>query len=691
MPLALRAGMRLTRAITGALITSLVAQAANAASTLRIYPLDGSTGAVGAASDTADWDSTVAGFTFSQAYVRDGQAFVVLLKRQKGELSIYELDAGNIGARTSHYFLGRTYSAAEIVYENNLPDLVLHDEDDGALHRYVLDADGSLGTSSSMSGSVWRGRATFGAYAAGGNAYYLGHNPWTGSTIVYREDGTPISDSAWTLGFTEVDNTSFGGKHYQLLYKHNDEPGNQGGRLHIREISANGTPIADLYNSYGMGKGWTSVELFSHATPNGRAYQAVFFYNGSTGEYRVRRLESTGLQSTTASGFIAANLTDVSFVRDGGVTYLVGVDEEGTATLSSSQIENMVDFVRGSSMASMPGYQLVIMQNGKIVHRHASGLAVISTGTAMTNDTRLDIGSVSKTVLSVTMSRLEEWDEVELDGHITDYVDYSGQGFSADPSQVVSANKAITLRDMFYHSTGWNGGSHCSVADINSDLSCMTRLYTTPEGGACAAAGNCAYNYDNYNYSMMRHAVELVTNQHDTADMVEFADQTWMDRIGLGGMSCLAQAGNSALYGCPTDFNGDGNLDGNDCIAQQGSWVEFPSADSPGCAGGGWKATSIEMAKFMRGIRYRQSVGEHMAQEILTNVLNGNGNWVGVGWNSMSWTSNAGERPLGKVGSVPNRYYAALMHVNERNVTLVLMTNADVNTLGILRNAWDGQ
>ena len=168
------------------------------------------------------------------------------------------------------------------------------------------------------------------------------------------------------------------------------------------------------------------------------------------------------------------------------------------------------------SRYDVPGGQLAISVNGRLVFARGYGLADRNAGIPVQPDTTFRVASVSKLVTAAAVMRLIEEGRLSLDskvfGPILKDADF---GVPAD-----ARLRGVTVRDLLRHSGGWDLGLSFDPA---SALPEMAQSVGDPPPGGCRSAirfmsgvtldfppGSRA-EYSNYGYCVLGAVVEQIT------------------------------------------------------------------------------------------------------------------------------------------------------------------------------------
>ena len=187
-----------------------------------------------------------------------------------------------------------------------------------------------------------------------------------------------------------------------------------------------------------LGEYQVKVALPSTADSTGQYLKVNKFYDKSI---MVKADESSELAEINFKTISAPNFHH----RKKG--FLTQFDENKIAELDSFLLKVM-DYY------NIPGMSFGCMKDSKVVYLKSYGTKNYFNKERVTNQTLFDIGSVTKTVFAITVLRLAELGQLDLDKPLYEYLPY--QDLSHD-----SRYKIITARHVLSHQTGlpnWRSG-----------------------------------------------------------------------------------------------------------------------------------------------------------------------------------------------------------------------------------------
>jgi CubicO group peptidase (beta-lactamase class C family) len=203
----------------------------------------------------------------------------------------------------------------------------------------------------------------------------------------------------------------------------------------------------------------------------------------------VRAIQPRAISLAAAVAFVVINLV----VPSGAPA---PVDPVAPAALD----EWFDDAVRD---AGIPGAAIAVVEDGRIVHEHGTGVADDS-GRPVTARTPFVIGSLAKSLTALAVGQLVERGLVDLDAPVRQYVpDFA----VAD----AAASDAITVRQLLNQTSGIPGAA--GTDPLSSPATTLDDQVHALRTVALAAAPGAAFAYSNANYVVLGRLVELVSGE----------------------------------------------------------------------------------------------------------------------------------------------------------------------------------
>lgn len=153
--------------------------------------------------------------------------------------------------------------------------------------------------------------------------------------------------------------------------------------------------------------------------------------------------------------------------------------------------------------AGIPGAAIAVVEDGRIVHEHGTGVADDS-GRPVTAQTPFVIGSLAKSLTALAVGQLAERGLVNLDAPVRRYVP---EFAVADPT----ASGAITVRQLLNQTSGIP--TSVGTAELSSPATTLDGQVRALRTVDLASAPGVAFAYSNANYVVLGRLIELVSGQ----------------------------------------------------------------------------------------------------------------------------------------------------------------------------------
>lgn len=305
------------------------------------------------------------------------------------------------------------------------------------------------------------------------------------------------------------------------------------------------------------------------------------------------------------------------------------------------------------------GYSIAIYSGSQLVLNRSAGQrskAVDSEGAQpFTNDTRIHIASLSKTITSLATLELLEEKGIPLSDSIYKYL----------PPQwkLAPSFKSITFRQLLTHTSGlrYKDGS-CSNGDANTYTSLKAMAEREIESSK-------TYCYQNANFGFLRLVLPIINGLTLTGDdkqddintqraYEQLVQQRLFDKSGIARAQCEWRPGYALLYDYP--YTGRPG---------------FNAGKLTGRAGGlGWYLTANELGKVLSQLsipdesilpnNWKDSLLQKGYGSFATETTKGTAYWHDGIWH---WSPN---------GQVPQGMRSLWMKLPYENMTVVLLVNA---------------
>jgi CubicO group peptidase (beta-lactamase class C family) len=199
-------------------------------------------------------------------------------------------------------------------------------------------------------------------------------------------------------------------------------------------------------------------------------------------------------------------------------------------TSSFVQADEIDDFLRAEMLErKIPGLQLAVVKNSKIVKTASYGLANIQDAVAVDDDTVFSINSVTKAFTGVAVMQLVEQGKLELAAKISKYL----------PDLPVEWNN-VTVKQLLTHTSGlpdiMNGDTGKLISNEGAKAS-----WELVKQRPLDFAANSQFRYNQTNYLLIGKIIDSVSGQN-------FIDYITQNQLRKASMKRTEEAGFSNLH-----------------------------------------------------------------------------------------------------------------------------------------------
>jgi len=290
---------------------------------------------------------------------------------------------------------------------------------------------------------------------------------------------------------------------------------------------------------------------------------------------------------------------------------------------------------------------IVVQRHGRVIYRHAAGLADRSANVPVTMDTRFRIGSANKMFTAVGVLQLVEQGKVSLDAPIGTYLrDYPNAEFARN----------VTVRQLLSH-TG--GAGDIFTAEYQARRLQVRTLadYVSLFGNRAADTSEDGRNaYANYGFILLGRIIEVVSGE----DYYDYVQRHIFAPAGMTETGSLPED-----IAVPNRSRGYTMLRG-DTLADNANTLPYR-----GTAAGGGYTTAMDLIRFADALRSGRLLSNDMLAQA-TSPQRSDG-WYGFGF----WIGGQGPtRNWGHGGGAPGMN-AALRIYPELDAVVVALANLD--------------
>lgn len=312
------------------------------------------------------------------------------------------------------------------------------------------------------------------------------------------------------------------------------------------------------------------------------------------------------------------------------------------------------------------GFSYVISKNGQWQRKGGMGMAQTSADRnfEMTENTRMNIASISKFVTTIAALKLIENDpQIDLNDKIGPFLPNEWS-----PSQDVSN---ITFRQLLNHTSGL----HINTNDgENGQL--YSNLANVVEN---TAVGSKTYDYVNINFALFRVLIpEMIdapnlNSELDYANVYEnYVQQEVLNEVGINGASLAQEGFDALLYNFPYDGASGKN---------PGDWTLISGA-------GGWYMSAFQLAHLIAYVWHSEDLISKDMRHQMNNSLLGLSESVDDGEHGFYQAKGGGLR----YGAAPKKGLDCMFMNYPNGIQVVVLLNSTDATFPLhpkLRDAFD--
>jgi CubicO group peptidase (beta-lactamase class C family) len=172
---------------------------------------------------------------------------------------------------------------------------------------------------------------------------------------------------------------------------------------------------------------------------------------------------------------------------------------------SPSRARAVDAIVRSIRQSGMPGCAAGVVERGSLVMTRAYGLADVENDVRITDQTRFDIGSMSKQFLAMVILMLNSQQKLSLDADVHDYLpDLPRYPWKVTLRQMLHHTSGIKDYDQLLQLAGWRDGDLKSINDV---------LWIVGRQSGLAFEPGTRFMYSDSNYLLLGLIAQRVTGK----------------------------------------------------------------------------------------------------------------------------------------------------------------------------------
>lgn len=232
------------------------------------------------------------------------------------------------------------------------------------------------------------------------------------------------------------------------------------------------------------------------------------------------------------------------------------------------------------STYNVPGLQIAITKNGKLVYVKSYGKADVATNTTLTNNHLFRIASVSKPITGVAIIKLIENGQLTLSQKVFGTGNILGTDYGTQPYGTNITN--ITVSDLLHHTCGGWGNSVNDPMFTSNAFTQTQVINNTLNNMPLNYAPGTNYSYSNFGYCVLGRIIEKITGQtYEQWVKTNILQPCNITTMQVGGNTLADKKTNEVTY-----YGQNGENPYNYNITRMD-------------AHGGWIASATDLARFM--------------------------------------------------------------------------------------------
>lgn len=263
---------------------------------------------------------------------------------------------------------------------------------------------------------------------------------------------------------------------------------------------------------------------------------------------------------------------------------------------------NMLDAAVVSQMEKhgLPGVALAVIQDGEVVYQ--KGYGVDGNGEPMTSQTKVYIGSQSKSFTALAIAILAEQGELEMDEPVQTYIPW----FKVADEQ---ASSKITINHLLHHTSGLSDAGYGIVLRLKTSSEEAVRSLSKAK---LTARVGTKFQYFNMGYAVLVYLIELQSGQ----TYADFVHENILTPLGMDSSTADPATAPEMPRGYTRVFG-----------------FSVPAKESYPLysVGAGWiVSNAVDMAKY--AMEFETNKSELVSEAMMKRILSPGIGSYGMGW-----------------------------------------------------------
>lgn len=279
-------------------------------------------------------------------------------------------------------------------------------------------------------------------------------------------------------------------------------------------------------------------------------------------------------------------------------SFSVSAVPEPAESIDTEKLDSAV--ISQMTKHGLPGVALAVIQDGEIVYQ--KGYGVDGNGGPMTAQTKVFIGSQSKSFTALGIAILAEQGKIEINAPVQNYIPW----FKVADEQ---ASGKITIDHLLHHTSGLSDAGYGVVLPVNTSPEDAVR--SLAKANLTAPVGK-EFQYFNMGYAVLSYLIELQSGQ----SYAEFTHENILSPLGMGSSTADPAT-------APDMPKGHTRLFGFSVPAKE----KYPVYG----VGEGWiVSNAVDMAKYV--MEFQTNNSELVSDVMMKRILSPGIGSYGMGW-----------------------------------------------------------
>ena len=276
----------------------------------------------------------------------------------------------------------------------------------------------------------------------------------------------------------------------------------------------------------------------------------------------------------------------------------VSASPDYAGTINTALLDTLI--TEQMAKHGLPGVALAVIENNQVIYQ--KGYGIDGNGDPMTPQTKVFIGSQSKSFTALAIARLVELGKIDLNSSVQTYIPW----FKVADEQ---ASGEITINHLLHHTSGLSDAGYGVVLPLDTSLEDAVRSLAKAK---LTAPVGTKFQYFNMGYTVLAYLIEMQSGQ----SYADFISQNILSPLGMESSTANPANANAMPRGYTRLF-------GFSVPAKEGYQLYG--------VGAGWIVSNAEdMAKY--AIEFQTNKTQLVSNAMMRRILTPGIGSYGMGW-----------------------------------------------------------